>query len=355
VRSELWALKQPDLGSVANRANAQANDLFHGVNKMLDNPVNADPLFKESWAIASKVARDRFITLEKAPIIAAAKSQNPIDLVKTYLAPGQAPHLLTIRNTISNRNWKKFTDAAYAELMADPANLLKNLKKFDQETLDVFMPRAAQREFRRIGVELERIGRLGVEETAELQVTNRNFIDSIVSDATPRNAATIKSAQMKARGNKEWGDSWRAGIVDWAWDGIVIRGKTGLSVDANLLERRVKLLKKNGMWETLGAREKQLLTDIPVVTKAFQATADAGTAILGATVTAGVMRFQMSAILSMLRYGLVGRFYTSNFGRKVLIGTGKANADPATLKAFGASLSRMSTPVDISMPSEEDQ
>jgi hypothetical protein len=348
VRSELWALKQPDLGSVANRANTQANDLFHAINKMMDNPVNADPLFKEAWAVANKAARERFTTLELAPIVAAAKAQNPIDLVKTYLSPGQAPHLLAIRNTISTRNWRKFTDAAYADLLGDPPNLLKNLDAFDQETLDVFMPRAVQKEFRNIGREFQRIGRLGVEETAELQVTNRNFIDSLMTDATPRNAATINAAQMKGRGNRAWRDSWRAGIVDWAWDGIVIHGKSGLSVNDQLLKNRVKLLKKNGMWDTLGSREQQLLTDIPMVTRAFSSTADAGTAIMGATVTAGVMRVKASAILSMLRYGLVGRFYTSNAGRFILIGTGKMNADPAFLKAFSASLSRMSAPEDIS-------
>lgn len=353
VRSELWALKTPDLGAVPSRANAQANDLFVAVSDMLGNPKNTDPMFVQAWAVANKAARERFITLEKAPIIAAAKSQNPIDLVKTYLAPGQAPHLLAIRETISPGSWKKFIDAAYGKLLADPANLLDNLKKFDQETLDVFMPRAAQKEFREIGKQLQRVGRLGVEETAELQVTNRNFIDSIVDSATPRDARTIRMAQARTRTDRAWRDSWRAAIVDWAWDGIVVHGKTGLSINGELLAGRVAKLKKNGMWKTLSGRERKLLTDINAVTNAFRSTADAGTAILGATVTAGVMRFETSAILSMLRYGFVGRFYASDFGRRVLVGTGKKNADPATLKTFAASLSRMTVPEDISKLQED--
>ena len=134
-----------------------------------------------------------------------------------------------------------------------------------------------------------------------------------MTSSKPRDARTIRLAQARARTDRAWRDSWRSAVVDWAWDGIVIHGKRGLTINGELLASRVAQLKKNGMWKTLGTRQRRLLTDIDMVTNAFRSTADAGTAILGATVTAGVMRFETSAILSMLRYGFVGRFYASDF------------------------------------------
>ena len=352
VRTALWALKHVEPGKVANQANGQANDLYRALTDVLDNPITDDPLFKSAWLKANRAAKQRLTTLEKAPIVAAAKTAEPSGLVRTYLRPGNYENLLAIRDTVSAKRWNEFVDAGYSEILRNPENVSQVLRSFDQETLDVFMPKADQKMFRRIGRELDRIFAVGADEIAEQQIKNRNFVDKLIRSSSPRNTQTVIRA-MNNTNNRAMRDSMRAAIVEWSWDGVVEATKDGLKINRLTLKKHVELLKDSGMWSVLSPQERRIIQNADVISRAFQKVQDAGTSLLGASAVAGVKRLEAAAFMTFIRSGMVAQFYMSPLGRQVLIGKGLPNSNAAMLRAFGGALAQVSVPEDLSGLEEE--
>ncbi len=345
VRTQLYALQHVEPGARPDQLTGQATDLLKSVNRVLDSPTNANKVFREAWAKANKAASERFSTLEKAPIIAAAKSQNPADLVKTYAKPGQVDHLLSIRSTISPKRWNEFVDSFYTDLLSDPSLASKKFSKFDQETLDVLIPRSDQKMWRSVIQGLDRINSVGVDDIAERQITNKNFIDSLIRSADPRKAETLAAAAMKTKGMK---DSLRAGILEWAWDGVVTQGKNTLNVNREVLSGRIKELKRSGMWRHLSTSDRKIIADAEVVSRAFGMVADAGTSIQAAEAVSSLKKMQASALMTFVRSEIVAQFYLSSFGRRVLIGSGLPNSNGEIIRLMGGALTQISIPEDIS-------
>lgn len=352
VRTELYSLKHVEPGQVANQKTGQANDLYQAINKVLDNPTNTNQVFRDAWKIANEQAAKRFAKLDAAPIVAAAKSQNPADLVRTYVRPYNSDNLLAIRDTISTRKWNQFVDAAYSDLATNPANITKTLDSFDQETLDVLMPRKHQALWRRVGKEIDRITDVGVDKIAEIQVSNRNFIDNLITSATPRRVHTLIRAANNTN-NKGMRDSLRSAIVEWAWDGIIRKAKNKLIVNEGVLANRIKSLKNSGMWSVLSVKERRILQNAKIVSRAFQGVMDAGTSIQAAEAVSGAKKLQKTAIMTFLRNEVLAQFYLSPMGQRILIGSGLPNSNGAILRLMGGSLAQMSRPQDISELEDE--
>jgi hypothetical protein len=346
VRTDLWALKSVEPGQQATRETGQATNMYKAVTDALENPKNADPDFVNLWRAANDAARVRLTTLEKAPIMAIAKSESPFKLAMSYIRPGEVDSILAIRQTIGD-GWDKFVDAAYGQLLKDPANAKKAFEAFDQETLDAFMPRNQQAIFRRVVDELDRIYSVGADNIARQQVTNVNFIDNLIKSGTPSDAMTLMRAANNTN-NQAMRDSVRSAIVDWAWDGVVRQTKNGLRVNNDLLAGRINKLKDSGFWRLLSTEEKRIVSNAEIVGRAFQSVQDAGTSIQAAEAAKGISRFKAGAIASFVQAGLISRFYMSGMGRRLLIGSGLPNSNAAMLRVFAGALAQTSRPEDIS-------
>ena len=346
VRTGAFSTKNIPPGEVASQKTGQANDLFKAINDALDNPTNPNPAFKAAWKKAASSARTRFETLDKAAVIKVAKSQNPAELVRQFAQPGQVGNLQTIRNTVDASRWKEFTDAFVADVFDDPAQAATKLKAFDQESLDVLLPRSEQGLLKNIGKELGRITDVGVEEVAERQIRNKNFIGEIVEQANPQRTRTIMRAANETN-NKAMRESIRAGVFDWAWDGIVKQGKK-LEINQPLLRTRIEQLRKSGMMQFLPAKDQLLLADAEVVSRAFRRVIDAGTSIQAAEAAKGIGRLESGAIRSFVQAGIISHFYLSSAGRRILIGSGLPNSRGAALRLLGGAIAQTSRTEDIS-------
>lgn len=347
VRTDAFALKEVPPGQVADQKTGQANDIFKKINETLDNPVNANPQFKELWSKANKTARDRFTTLEQAAVVQAAKSENPAELVSRFVRPGQIGHLRALRETVPKDKWQSFLDSAYSDLLSDPAKLSQRLNSFDQETLDVLMPRADQQVWKKIGKEMERINSVGADQIAERQVSNVNFIDSLVTSAEPRDAQTLIRA-FNNTNDKAARDSIRASLLDWTWKDIVEQTPRGLKVDRNTLKGRIDMLKRNDLWRLLPKEVQELVGNAEIVARSFERVIDAGTSIQAAEAVKGLGRLQAGAIRSFIQSGIISHFYLSNMGRRILIGRGIPNKRGEALRLISAVLAQTSAPEDIS-------
>jgi hypothetical protein len=354
VRTQLWDLKQVKPGELPTQATGQANDLYKALTDALDNPKNADPNFLKAWGAASDAAKLRRTTLGQAAVITVAKSETPFKLARSLVKPGEVDNLLAIRGTVEDKYWREFVDAAYGEILKDPSKTKSVIDSFDQETLDALFPRAEQELLKRVGRELDRIYSTGVFELAEMQVKNANFIDGLVRSSSPKDVYTIIRSANNTN-NAAMRESFRAAIVDWAWDGVVQPGKGGLRANETLLKSHVKSLKKSGLWSILSTEERRIISNATIVSRAFQSVADAGTSIQAAEAAKGIGRLKAGAIASFVQAGIISRLYLSQMGRKMLIGGGLPNSNAAMLRVLGGALAQTSVPEDISALAQEEQ
>ena len=354
VRTTLWDLKQVKPGDLPTQQTGQANDLYKALTDVLENPKNADPNFLKAWGAASDASKVRRTTLGKAAIVSVAKSETPYKLARSLVRPGEADNLLALRDTVPDKYWSEFVDAAYGEILKDPAKAKGVFETFDQETLDVLMPRKEQELFKRVTKELDRIYSVGADNLAETQVKNKLFIDKLITSTDPVDAYTIIRASNNTN-NKAMRESFRAAVVDWAWDGVIEPTKSGLKANADILKARVKTLKKSQIWAILSPEERRIISNAQIVSRAFQGVADAGTSIQAAEAAKGIGRLQAGAIKSFVQAGIVSKLYLSSMGRKLLIGGGLPNSNAAMLRLLGGSLAQTSQPQDISGMAKEQE
>jgi hypothetical protein len=353
VRTQLWDLKQVKPGEQPTQATGQANDLYKALTEVLENPKNADPNFVKAWKAASDASSLRRKTLGQAAVMAVAKSETPYKMAASLVRPGEVDNLLAIRNTVPDKYWNEFVDAAYGEILKDPANAKAAFDAFDQETLDALLPRNQQALLKRVVGELDRIGSVGADEIAKMQVKNKNFVDTLITQTKPRDAYTIIRS-MNNTNNQAARESFRAAVVEWAWDGVVEPTKSGLKANADLLKSRVTQLKKSGIWSVLSTEERRIICNAQVVSRAFQRVSDAGVSIQAAEAAKNITRLQAGAIATFVQYGIVSQLYLSNMGRKMLIGSGLPNSNAAMLRVLGGSLAQMSQTEDISQLAKDD-
>lgn len=347
VRTQFWDLKQINPGEMPTQATGQANDLYKALTKVLETPKNADPNFLKAWKSASDASALRHKTLGQAAVMMVAKSETPFKLAKSLVHPGEVDNLLAIRNTVSDKYWDEFVDAAYGEMLKDPSKAKSVFDSFDPETLDALLPRNEQKLLKRVVGELDRIYSVGADEIARVQVKNRNFVDKLIRSTKPVDAYTIIRS-MNNTNNKAARDSFRAAIVEWAWDGVVEPAKGGLKANERLLKAHVQSLKDSGIWSILSVEERRIIGNAQIVSRAFQRVADAGTSIQAAEAAKGIGRLKAGAIASFFQAGIISKLYLSDMGRRMLIGGGLPNSNAAMLRVFGGALTQISQTEDIS-------
>ena len=228
VRTGAYALSQTAPGEVADQTVGQASDLFKAINEVLENPLNANQQFVSAWRLANDAASERFKTLGKMVVIKTAKSENPAELVAAFAKPGQVGNLLTLRNTLDPQGWGQFTDAFRTKLLDNPYQLKQALDSFDDETLNVLIPRAEQAAWKTVATQLDRIGKVGAEKIAETTTKNRAFVGQLISGGNQRAIETVKRSIINT-GDPSKIRSFQAGLMDWA-TGIVVCVVVGISV-----------------------------------------------------------------------------------------------------------------------------
>ena len=237
--------------------------------------------------------------------------------------------------------------------MRDPKTLSTKLKAFDPETLNTLIPRSEQIAWKKVAKEIKRVAATNVDEIAERNVSNKNFINNLITESTERDVETLLKSARSSR-NKGVIDSLQAGIFDWAWDGVSKPVKNGIKVDVNALQGNIKKLQESGMWDVLSSQQKLIIRDVDLVSKALQTLDDAGTSIRAAEIAPGILRLKPSALTSLVQSGVISHFYLSAPGRKIMFGRGIENTTGAFMRAFGGALAQVSSVEDLSQLKDEE-
>jgi hypothetical protein len=356
IADDARKLALPPEGRVAGTAEGQANLLLKEINKMLDNPTNASPEFKRAWGAARNSSKIRHDTLDSALFIDIAKSQEPSDLLR-YAAPGNMTKLRLMRDTIDPKYWRAFKNAFFADLLNDPATLAKRLDAFDDDTLRVLIPTQAERQaWFKVAEETKRIAAVGADKKAFEQIGNKEFVRAVIDDANPNTFFTIMRT-INETNDVALRDTWRRGIIDWAWDDVLVMKKNHLEINRPKLESNIKWLENTRMMNILSSGQRALFDDVGKVVSSLERLADAGTSIRGMEIASGLpkeiatLNFTGPATMGFIQSYGIGHLYLSRPGRFILLGKGKTNSKGEALRVLGAALGRVGANTNYDLPS----
>ena len=352
-QTQLYALQNVPPGEVANQGTGQAGDIYKALKNTLNEPVNTNKGFIDAWSAANKAASERFDTLGQAVVVKAAKSETPAILARDFAKPYQVDNLRNLREVLPADRWKALQDSFQSNMLFDPAGITKTLDSFDPDTLDVLMSRSDQNLWRGIGTEIDRITSVGAEQLAETQITNIRFVDSLIEGAKPRDALTVIRA-VRANGPEAM-QSLRAGIIDWAWSGVLDAKGGVIKVNNSLFNSRIATLKKTAFWSALGKQGQEVLADVNTIAKSFSSLIDAGTSIQAAEAVSGIKptNLQVGAVKTFVDNYIVSHLYLSRAGRSIFLGKGREHSTQRTLRLIGAALAQTGRPVDLSALEDE--
>ena len=357
IRTEARKLATPQDGIIAGTKEGQAGEVVRAINKTLDNPLNTSPEFTRAWKAAGESTAIRHEILDSETFIRIARSEEPSDLL-AFARPGNSTKLKLMRDTLDNKQWDIFKHSLYTDMASDPKNLWKRWDELaaDPDTLKTLIPLQGDRAaWAKVAKESKRIAMVNSEEQALIRVGNEEYINGILNSATPNSYLTISRA-INETNDVALRDTWRSGIIRWAWDGVIKFEKSSIKIDRGKLAARVAQLSRgggNGFIGLLSKPQRQLLSDIDKVAAGLESIADAGTSIRGMEIASGLPREIMtlspgSATAGFIQSYGIEKLYLSKTGRFLLIGTGKKNSRGEYLRILGGAMVRVSTDVELS-------
>lgn len=346
-------------GQIDSVVSGQATSLGVEITRVLDNPINPDPVFKRAYKTASDSSKYRHSVMDADAMIQVGKSQEPSGLLQ-YARPGNSEALRLFKNAVDPQVYTRFQHAAQTELLSDFSNLSRRLDAFnaDRETLDLIIPPNQQSAWRSVAKEAERINAVGADKIALRQVGNKEFVRGIVDQGDPNTFFTIARA-INQSNDVQLRNSMRSGIIDYAWDGAIKFEKNGLRINRGQVAKAIKELEKSNMLRFLNKGQRAMLEDVDKVAASLERIADAGVSIRAMEISSqlpgdiATLNFTGPAVRGFLQSYGVSKLYLSPLGERFLIGTGKKNSKGRFLRLLGASMTRVVLDEDLKLALEE--
>lgn len=344
IRSNLNALKDPSPlgpGSAVERAtNAQANTLFHAVDRVLKNPINADPNFLSAWKAANTEAAERFATKEKLIVIEAARSETPAQIADRLAKPLQVDNIQVLKNTIPEEQFQVFQNSVATDFISPQKidGITKRLKNLDKETKDLLMPKETQAQLSRVGVEIDKLNQLDVPKILQQQ----SGVKAIVQGLTDRgDTAAITELIRRANQLPPGGHQKRmirAGVMENVFDKSVVRRQNEFLINGPALTQELKRLKDTGLDKILTPEDRFVLQNLDDVVDFIPSSIDSGTSLQAASLAAQLRQFAAEAIGTLLENIGTGRVLTNPIAIRIILGKGVERRRFPTLRLLGAAL-----------------
>lgn len=329
LRSRLFDLKTPDDGVFRNE-NRLAADLYKAITNAMDNPIGTgNPEFVKAWGVASRMAKNRFDTLEHDFIVRALKTHNAGDLealFKGAFRPDNATQLGFMRDAIKSvpqaqRKWLRFRDAGFSEIIKNPYKIRETIEAYGDSLTQVFS-RQEIGEMIKIGDTFAGIKKSGVIDALNRHDDSAALVrDLIETDST---AAITELIKVSGGPKTQIGRGIRAGIAEYVYDEVVSRTKDGTRISANMVDDIMKGLRRNKADKFLTAEDRAVLKFIPQYLRFVQAYGtDAGESIRRGQIIQDLTTAPISALRAIGEEVGIGRLMTSKGGRAFLYGTGR--------------------------------
>jgi hypothetical protein len=250
-------------------------------------------------------------------------------------------------------------------MASDPKTLWKRWEEIssDPDTLNVLIPLQGEREaWAKVAKESKRITLVNAEDQALIKVGNEEFINGVLDTATPNTYLTVSRA-INETNDVALRDTWRSGVIRWAWNGVIQFKKNSIKVNRSLLHSRIEQLQRgkgNGFIRLLSKEQRELLNDADKVAAGLEQIADAGTSIRGMEIASNIPKEIMtmhpgSATMGFIQSWGVEKLYLSKSGRYMLLGTGKKSSRGEYLRILGAAMTRVGEDINLADAMNEDQ
>lgn len=363
LRSRLWELKTPGPGEIQRAEHVQAGRLFSAINKVLDDPKNVSPEFKEAWTKAATEARMRFDTMDKLLVIRAAKSEDLTNLARGFMKPYQAENLKLVKSILTEGRWEQFKYAALSEFLAPNKidGLTRTLASYDKATLNEMFTPFEQEALRGVGNNIDRLNALGLPQMLERQTRRGNIAyDLLVSN----DRAQIETFSKMVGSNVGLRKEVRAGLIDALLSRHVAMVEGVPTVQWRKFNADLDKMIDNGAMRFLTAGDVRILRDLKLVGEFLPDAADAGTSITAAATAKQVTDAIhdrgkiIDLVMDVAGQATVGRLMTTNFFQRVLLGSDEKVTKPLAfdgLRAVGAILAELVNDVEGGIPGAREE
>lgn len=312
-----------------------AGQLRDAVVGVLESPTNGNQEFLDAWAAANGAASKRFRTREQLAVIGAVNNAEPSSMARAFAQPGQLDNLVALRSAMPDQEWNQFRDLFKTQLLEDPAGMLAKLDSFDQPTLNLLLTETERAVFRETAEQLDVLYKTGLPEAIEQQTRLRPFANQLFGTGNSRQIENLKTFVFSEGEDTPLVRSFQAAIVDQIWFRATVVERGIERIDFNRLTQVLDQLETNGALDILSAEQVSLLRDAQLIQDFARMGVDAGTSLQAAEAAAGARAFSLSALSTILENMTVGRFLTSEAGRRILTGRGLEAGDTRFFKLVG--------------------
>lgn len=340
LRTQLWDLKMPDKGQIARQPEKDAGKLYSALTRVLRTPTNSNPEFAAMWRKADALASSRFSAMEQLMVIDAAKSETPALLAKELIKPNQVDNLRVLKGVMPDSKWNEFQSAVKAEMIA-PQNidgLTKRLDTFDEQTLNMLLPKADQETLRLIGQRIDQFKQIGIKQAMAQDATFAGLIESLAVRNDTQSIARLVEESLKRPKLRR---SIRAGLMERVWNQASSVNAEGVrTVNANAIRDAIQSLRQSGAIHFLDFGDIRTLKNLEVLAGLIPESADSGTSLVAASGVSSVTRFSIEGMHSAIKHMTIGRILTSKWLQRTLLGSGKKPLPFKSLRNFGSFLGR---------------
>ena len=253
LRTRLFDLKQSDDGQVRR----EAGRLWSALTDVMDNPISGNPEFTRAHQIARGFWRMREENLEKTFVARALATDTPEVLARTYMSPGHATELATIRDLIPRPAFEQFragfmTDIANAPTAQQGLNRLRNFRATDKNGLRVLVSQPEEDALTNFLVKKAQFEGSPARNILERQLTEG---EQMVAMAKQGSAGDVADAVRLSGGKDSDFAKWaRAGVYKSILDDATKVTAQGVEVlDAGKVISGIQAWKKSGKLDSLFA------------------------------------------------------------------------------------------------------
>lgn len=344
LMAELFQLSQPGRGG-ERAPDLLARRMRGELSRTMDNVRNTNPEFVGAWREARAAAKQRFDTRELNIVTNAARTETPEQLASQLVQPLNATNLQNLRRAMPGQRWGRFQEAARTEILrkGTQRGLGEYLDTFDKQTLNLLISPFDQMQLRNAGRQFERLERSGVRRAMEQQSRDAAFARQLVDRQDTRGLQDLRLLMRTQGANSAFSKSVRAGLIDNIVDDVMKvlpaaeRGRTGLRVvEATDLTRVLDKYRSSGALQLLTKEDRRILEDVRLYEMFRMGAADAGTSLEAAQTISAIGELRPTAIRGLLRHMTIGRLFTSDWGRRLLTGTGDVAPRPYNILRWTA-------------------
>lgn len=345
LMEQLYALKTPAFGQGMDYNQKLAGDLWHALNKVLDEPIGGSPQFKAAWNDARTAAKERFAMRDAMVALISATDREfaPHALASRLMQPGNHDAIKLARDLLYSKGlgnrWETLGDAFVSKLVREPAKIDSALTSFDKETLDLILPEARQLELRYFAGQMGKLEETGIRNALKHQTNATAAMGELLERG--HSAAIDELANLAGGPNSQLGKSLRAGVIDYIYQHATRNVDGVLRIDQKALNTILNRLDETTASSLLTASDRRVLRQLDEYLAFARPTGDVGAALQAASLGAGIVRLSSDAILSVMHNLGVGRFLLSKAGKAILAGQSRPRANPVSLRLLGSTVAQI--------------